>query len=243
MNSVWIGWDPAEMMAWNVAERSLRRHVESLVSVQRLALLRLRSAKVYTRPTLQTATGLWDVLSKAPMSTEHALSRFFVPLLCQYQGWALFVDGDVLFRDDVTKLFAIADPRYAVQVVQHPPLLAEGTKKDGVVQQAYPRKNWSSVILWNCEHLAHAALTLDLLNSAPGRDLHRFCWLEDRLIGALDPAWNHLVNVSPAQTAVKLAHFTLGTPNLPGHDHDPFADEWLATAHRCGYRSHQKVTA
>ncbi len=234
MMPVWIGWDPAEMAAWNVAARSAG------VPAHRLALSPLQKAGLYTRAMEhRTADGrsyLWDVRSDAPMSTEHALSRFWVPMLCEYHGWALFTDGDVLFRGDIQELFALADPKYAVQVVQHAPLLAEGTKKDGQPQTAYHRKNWSSVILWNCGHPANQALTLDVLNTWPGRDLHAFKWLTNDLIGQLPAQYNYLVNVSPMPEDVKIAHFTLGTPNLPGHAEDPFADEWLATAKRAGYR-------
>lgn len=170
------------------------------------------------------------------MSTEHAISRFFVPYLCEYHGWALFVDGDILARADVRELFALADDRYALMCVQHPPLPAEGTKKDGAIQQSYPRKNWSSVVLWNCGHPAHQALTLDALNTWPGRDLHAFTWLRDEEIGALPPDWNYLVNVNALPPYVKIAHFTLGVPATDGHAADPFADEWFAAARMAGYR-------
>jgi hypothetical protein len=235
---VFIGWDPHEMAASVVADYSLKAHARgSYPESRRLTLLELRHRQLYTRPTILWPDGktLWDEISDAPMSTEHAISRFFIPLLCGYQGWALFVDGDVLFRQDVAALFALADPTYAVQVVQHPPLLAGGTKKAGQAQQPYPRKNWSSVMLFNCGHEANRALTLDVLNSWPGRDLHAFRWLDDDVVGVLPADWNHLVNVSAPSESVALAHFTLGTPNLPGHEADPYADEWFAVAKRAGY--------
>jgi hypothetical protein len=233
---VFIGWDPNEMAAAVVADHSLKSRARwPYPESRRLALLEMRAKGLYTRPTEIRDGSLWDVISEAPMSTEHAISRFFVPTLCDHQGWALFTDGDVLFLDDVAKLFGLANPKYAVMVVQHPPLLAGGTKKDGHVQQPYPRKNWSSVVLWNCGHPAHRLLDLGLLNAATGRDLHRFCWLTDDQIGALPADWNHLVNVSAPSESVALAHFTLGTPNLPGHEADPYAEEWFAVAKRTGY--------
>lgn len=169
------------------------------------------------------------------MSTDHAIARFFIPYLCQYQGWALFTDGDVLFRDDVLQLFALADERYAVQVVQHPPLLEEGDKKAGHVQQSYRRKNWSSVVLWNCGHQANRVLTIDVLNAWPGRDLHGFTWLADDLIGELPARWNHLVGVNPPSADPAIVHFTKGTPDMPGHEADAFAGEWMSTAKTLGY--------
>lgn len=228
---VFVGFDPREAEAVNVAITSLRSHTRAVLDIDRLALYQLRHQGLYRRPTTVMPNGqLFDELSDAPMSTEHAITRFYVPLLCRFEGWALFVDGDVLFRDDVVRLFDLGDPRYAVQVVQHPPLLTEGVKKDGQIQQAYPRKNWSSVILWNCAHPAHDALTVEVLNAWPGRDLHAFRWLADDLIGDLPAAWNYLVGVSPALASPSLVHYTLGTPNLADHAQDPFAKEWLAVA-------------
>lgn len=234
---VYVGWDPYELTAHVVATASLQAHSQRMVDIRRLALLELKTRGWYTRPT--TATGehrLWDVISEAPMSTEHAISRFFVPYLNDFRGWALFVDGDILARADIRELFALADPRYAVMCVQHPALPAEGTKKDGAVQQAYRRKNWSSVLLWNCAHPAHQALSLDALNTWPGRDLHAFNWLDDDEIGALPASWNYLVNVSALPPTVNLAHFTLGVPSIDGHAADPFADEWFAVARAAGYQ-------
>lgn len=236
MHRVWIGFDANEMRAQTVAHESLYLHASrSRVRADRLCRLMLRDH--YRRPTTNMPNGqLFDEISGAPMSTDHAIARFFVPFLMEYRGWALFTDGDVLFREDVEQLFALADPLRAVQVVQHGPLLEEGTKKDGHVQQAYPRKNWSSVILWNCGHPANRSLTLDVLNAWPGRDLHAFRWLNDDEIGALPARWNHLVGLSPEDPDPALVHFTLGTPDVAGHEHDPFSDEWYRAAKIAGYK-------
>lgn len=230
---VFIGWDASEMTPHIVAQHSLYRHAHA-ASVHVWRLSRMLLGESYTRPTETRHGQLWDVISEAPMSTSHAIARFFVPVLCRFEGWALFTDGDVLFRDDVAKLFAEADERYAVQVVQHPPLMSEATKKDGHVQQAYPRKNWSSVMLLHCGHPAHRALDLDVLNSWPGRDLHAFTWVPDEAIGPLSSRWNHLVGVNPPSETPALVHYTLGTPDLPGHERDPFADEWREIAAAAG---------
>lgn len=232
---VFIGFDAAEMRACNVAEYSLYRHASrSVVDVSRVSMLTV--VRHYQRPTTRLPNGqLFDEISDAPMSTAHAIARFFIPFLCDYTGYALFTDGDVLFRDDVSHLFALADPQYAVQVVQHPPLLEEGQKKDGHIQQAYARKNWSSVMLFNCGHLANRALTVDVVNSWPGRDLHAFKWLGDHHIGALPARWNWLVGLSAPEPNPALVHYTLGTPDVPGHEGDPFADEWRTSARVAGY--------
>jgi hypothetical protein len=127
----------------------------------------------------------------------------------------------------VHDLFAMADPSKAVMCVQHPNYVpAETTKMDGQMQTLYARKNWSSVVLFNGSHPSNRALTLDLINTVPGRDLHRFCWLKDEEIGALPLEWNWLAGVSEIIDDPKLVHFTLGTPNMPGYDDGVYADEW-----------------
>lgn len=235
---VYIGWDPSEMRAHNVAVSSLHGHAKVRHDVRRLSLDELNAKGLYTRPT-QTATKgqLWDVISDAPMSTGHAIARFFVPLLCEYKGFALFCDGDVLFRDDVGKLMEYADPQYAVMVVQHPPMPEAAIKKDGHIQTQYARKNWSSVMLFNNEHPANQALWMTVLNQWPGRDLHAFKWLNDDQIGALPARFNYLVNVSEPVSDPAICHFTLGTPDVPGHEQDPYAEEWRIAAKYAGYKA------
>jgi lipopolysaccharide biosynthesis glycosyltransferase len=171
------------------------------------------------------------------MSTGHAIARFFVPMYCNYEGWALFTDGDVLFRDDVEHLMQYADPKYAVCVVKHPPMPEQAIKKDGHIQTMYARKNWSSVMLFHCAHPANQTLWTTALNQWPGRDLHAFKWLQDEQIGELPAGWNYLVGVTdPVPPHVSLAHFTLGTPDVIGHEEDPFAGEWRDAAKRAGYK-------
>jgi hypothetical protein len=238
---VFLGFDAKEMRTCNVAKWSIHASANrSEVGVE--ILCRMSLLKHYTRPTSTMRNGqLFDKISDAPMSTGHAIARFFVPFLCDYRGWALFVDGDVLVRRDIRELFALADPTKAVQVVQHPPQTEESVKKLGHVQQAYPCKNWSSAMLFNCAHPANARLSLDTLNNWPGRDLHAFRWLDDpTLIGALPAEWNYLVGVSAPQSDPAIVHYTLGTPDMPGHDDDPFADEWFAAASVAGYRMTRK---
>lgn len=234
----YLGWDSAQMRAWAVAAFSLRMHARVEVEVQRLAMPHLRAAGLYNRPTRFLDDGYWDEISGAPMSTGHAIARFLVPAICGYQGRALFADGDVLFRDDVANLFALADERCAIQVVQHHHDPRETVKMTGHAQTTYARKNWSSVILWNCGHPANAALTVDLVNTLPGRDLHRFCWLDDTLVGALPARWNVLVGSELVADAA-VAHFTEGVPDMPGYEHCEYSDEWYAAARGCGYRFHR----
>jgi len=232
MIPVFIGWDESQIRAWTVAAWSLTNHSPSHIP-KKLRLPLLQTKGIYTRPTERRGAGYWDVISEAPMSTGHAIARFLVPALCGYHGWALFTDGDVLFRDDIDRLFALADGSKAIQVVQHQHEPCATVKMIGQAQTVYARKNWSSVILFNCEHPANRALTVELVNTVPGRDLHRFCWLTDDLIGALPARWNVLIgeeqNEDPA-----ICHFTLGVPDMSGYEYQPFADEWYAAAEQAG---------
>lgn len=225
--SIYIGWDPREANAFGVACRSLQRHLSEHIPIHGLRLEALTAQGLYRRPLEHRAGIMWDLLSDAPMATEHANARWLVKHLAK-EGWALFMDGDVLVRGDLTPLFDGLDPGKALYCVQHhfdPPA---GVKMDGQLQTRYARKNWSSVMAINCDHPANEALTLDLINSVPGRDLHRFCWLDDDLIGSLDPAYNFLVGHSDLGTDPIVVHFTDGIPDMPGYENVPFANEWRA---------------
>ncbi len=133
-------------------------------------------------------------------------------------------------------LFALADPSKAVQCVQHRHEPNETLKMDGQAQLRYARKNWSSVMLFNCGHPANVALDVRLVNTVPGRDLHRFCWLPDELIGTLPRRWNALVGSAGFPEDPALVHFTEGLPDMPGYESVPYADEWFKASKACGYR-------
>lgn len=226
--SIWIGWEPREADAYAVTCRSLFAKSPECPRIQRIDLANLRSMGLYQRETVRRKGQLYDVISDAPMATQFAISRFFTPILAQ-SGWALFMDCDMLARADVNNLFDLADPSKAVMCVQHATPVgkhASGIKMDGQQQTAYARKNWSSVMLFNCDHPANRALSIEMLNSARGRDLHQFCWLDAADIGALPHSWNHLVGVDPHDPLASIAHFTLGVPSMKGYADSEFADEW-----------------
>lgn len=229
--TIWIGYDPREQDAFNVAAQSIRRHLTDEIEIFAVVLPVLQSYGLYQRPTERRDGKLWDRISEAPMSTEFAISRFFIPWLAKHyvaepSDWALFMDCDVMARADLNELFALADPDMALQCVQHDYQPAESVKMDGQVQTAYPRKNWSSVMLWNLNHPAHAALTIAKLNTWAGRALHGFRWLPDQFIGQLPAEWNHLVGVDQPRPDAKLVHFTLGTPSMDGYAACEHAGEW-----------------
>lgn len=145
-------------------------------------------------------------------STQFSLTRFLVPHLAGYSGAALFVDCDMIFRADVYELFAELDHTCSVMVAKHEYTPKTGTKFMGATQHSYPRKNWSSVMLFNCGHKHTHRLTPEYVNSVPPSDLHRFAWTDDDRIGALPLEWNWLVGEYEPNEDAKLLHYTLGTP-------------------------------
>lgn len=190
-----------------------------------LRLGKLTEQGVIDRPYRIYRGGIWDIPSDAPASTEFATTRFLAPLLAQ-RGFAAFMDCDTVTVGDVYELWRLADPRYAVQVVKHEHAGTEGVKMDGQPQTQYPRKNWSSVVLWNVDHPGNRRLTRAMICNLPGRELHAFCWLRDEEIGELPAGWNWLVSVQAMPDALRLAHFTLGGPWLPGWHGGPYDDLW-----------------
>jgi hypothetical protein len=157
-------------------------------------------------------------------------SRFFIPELCNFAGFAIFADAaDMLALGDLAELWALRDKAKAVQVVKHDyetkfPRKYLGTEMECANQQ-YPRKNWSSLVLWNCGHIAHFDAR-EKLRSAPGSFLHRFSWLDDELIGELPAAWNWLADEYGPNDQAKLLHFTAGIPAIRRHRDVAHAREW-----------------
>lgn len=224
---VYIGYDPRELDAFLVARHSLIRH-SMFVDVRGLILRDMESYGHYSRKTSHINGKHYDHISNAPMSTEFALTRFLTCMLAKNEGadWAVFMDCDVLIREDINRLFDLADDKYAVMCVKHAANKhINGEKMDGQTQTDYPRKNWSSVMLINCKHPSNEKLTTELINTANGRDLHRFCWLEDHEIGGLPDSWNHLVGIDQRADDADILHFTLGIPSMTGEQNKE-ADEW-----------------
>jgi lipopolysaccharide biosynthesis glycosyltransferase len=231
--SIFIGFDPRECDAFAVCRGTMIAKMGPMppVGVYGIVLDVLRQRGLYTRPT-EVRPGfdrpiLFDVISQHPMATEFAISRFLTGHLAQ-QGYAVFMDCDMLVRDNIRRLFDFcqADRTKALWCVKHAHEPTGEFKMDGQVQSAYGRKNWSSFMVWNVDHEANKSLTIDMINTLPGRDLHRFCWLDDDEIGELDLGWNWLVGASPPIEKPKVVHFTNGLPSMRGFDNQPFADEW-----------------
>jgi len=161
-------------------------------------------------------------------STEFTYSRFLTPTLAGFNGWALFCDCDFLWLGDVGELLEHTQSTKAVYCVQHDYRPQETTKMDGAVQTVYPRKNWSSLMLFNCDHDAVRALTPQVVNRESGAYLHRMQWVADADIGALPVDWNWLEgwNEKPARGTPKAVHFTRGGPWFPQWQDVDYGDLW-----------------
>jgi hypothetical protein len=214
---VFVGWDPREDIAWEVCRHSiLSRTNPRQVQVTPLVQSDLRAQGLYTRPI--------DTLA----ATEFSLTRFLTPHLAGQQGYAVFVDCDFLFLTDIRDVLKDIDPCKAISVVQHDYRPQPGMKMDGAIQHPYPRKNWSSFIVFNCSHPSVQALTPIIVNQATPSFLHRFEWLKDSDIGALDKGWNYLEGWYPPEyDYLKAIHYTLGGPWFHNKRSCDFADLWL----------------
>ena len=215
---IFIGWDSREPIAYEVAKHSIERRTSIPVEIQPIKLQELTEQKLYWRGQ--------DPLA----STEFTYSRFLTPRLASYRGWALFCDCDFLFLSDIAALAAYCRGNEAVYCVQHDYRPSETTKMDGAVQTLYPRKNWSSLMLFNCEHPSVRALTPEVVNRESGAFLHRMQWVADAEIGSLPVEWNWLEgwNKQPPEGVPNAVHFTRGGPWFEQWQSVEYANLWLA---------------
>jgi hypothetical protein len=169
-------------------------------------------------------------------SNAFIYSRFLVPYLCDFKGMALFVDGDMICRTDIAEILWEHDQDEAVKVVKHYYQTKHPVKYLGAKNEDYPKKNWSSVMLWNCGHHLNKQLTPQFVMDKPGKYLHRFEWLkhEDQ-VGKLDNTWNWLETEYEYNPDAKLVHHTLGTPCFKDYQNSDYAKEWWQTYHRMIY--------
>lgn len=212
MLNVFIGFDPKETVAYHVLAHSILRRASIPVSIA--PLMQSQLGGIYTRERGPTE------------STQFSLTRFLVPALSAYRGWSLFMDCDMLCLADIAELAGWIEraPDKALLVCQHDYTPKTERKFLDQVQTKYPRKNWSSLMLFN--NARCAALTPAYVNSASGLDLHRFRWLEDAAIGSLPLEWNWLVGEYPPTPAAKIVHYTLGGPYFDDYRDCDYADEW-----------------
>ena len=214
--NVYIGYDSKEDIAYRVCKYSILKRSRSNIKITSLKLYELIAKNLYKRDV--------DPLA----STEFTYSRFLVPALNNYNGWAIFCDCDFIFFEDISNILKDIDQSKAVYCVQHDYTPKEKHKMDGQKQTIYPRKNWSNFILFNCSHPSNKKLSLDLVNSETGSFLHQFKWLEDHEIGSLDERWNWLEGWTSNHNDKKpfAVHYTRGGPWFDEWQDVEFASEW-----------------
>lgn len=207
---VFVGYDPREAIAYHTCANSIIRQASKPVAIIPLAL------------------NLFDDYRETHTdgSNQFIYSRFLVPHLMDYSGFAIFIDGDMIVRDDIVKLWNLQNPYMDVQVVKHNYQTKMTEKYLGAKNENYPRKNWSSVILWNCGSFPNRKLTPEFVQHATGSDLHRFTWIEDERIGELPKEWNWLPDEYGENPDAKLLHYTLGTPCFHEFATTPQGNEW-----------------
>lgn len=159
-------------------------------------------------------------------SNPFTYTRFLTPYLMAFRGWAVFADGDMVCRSDIAELWTLRDASKAVQVVKHDYRTKARRKYLGNRNEDYPRKNWSSLVLWNCGHPANRRLTPDFIGDQDGAFLHQFRWLEDEAIGEIPPAWNWLAVEYTPNDSASLLHYTLGTPCFSDYRATEMAEHW-----------------
>lgn len=207
---IFVGYDPREAVAYHTCANSIIRQASQPVAIIPLAL------NLFTDYNETHTDG----------SNQFIYSRFLVPHLMEHQGWAIFIDGDMIVRDDIVKLWNLRQEDKDVMVVKHNYKTRMKEKYLGAKNEDYPRKNWSSVILWNCGNHSNQRLTPEFVQQATGAELHRFTWIEDSCIGELPPEWNWLPDEYGANLDAKLLHYTLGAPCFHEFATTPQSDEW-----------------
>lgn len=221
---VFIGFDPVESIAWHTMAHSIFTRSSRPVALVPVNLTNLKN--IYTRER------------DPKQSNEFSFIRFLVPYLSAYEGYAIFFDCDMMLRTDINEIFeeVTKDPGKALYVVKHDYEPKNEIKFLNKVQYKYPRKNWSSVIVWDCSHPSNKSLTPSYVNSASGMELHRFLWLKDDEIGQLDVRWNWLVGEYENHPEdVKNVHWTLGGPYFKEYAEVDFASEWFAEKEQMAY--------
>ena len=207
---VFVGYDPREAIAYHTCVNSIIRHASQPVAIIPIALNLFQDYK-------ETHTD---------GSNHFIYTRFLVPHLMGFKGWAIFIDGDMIIRGDIVELWNLRELDKDVMVVKHDYQTCMPVKYLGAKNEDYPRKNWSSVILWNCNSFPNSQLTPEFVQTSSGSFLHRFAWLDDSRIGDLPPEWNWLPDEYGPNLNAKLLHYTLGAPCFQEFADTPQGNEW-----------------
>lgn len=210
MINLYVGYDEREAIAYHVFCHSVIKNTSIPVKITPLVLSQLKEFNE----------------THQDRSNDFVYSRFLTPYLNEFDGWAIFADGDMICQADLKELIGMADPNKALMVVKHDYQTKASIKYLGNINENYPRKNWSSVILWNCSHPKHKILTPEFVSNQTGKFLHRFSWLDDNDIGELPVEWNWLACEYEKNTDAKLIHYTLGTPCFKDFRDTDMAEIW-----------------
>lgn len=207
---MFVGYDPREAVAYHVCANSIIRTASSPVAIIPIALNLFQDYQ-------ETHTD---------GSNQFIYSRFLVPYLMNFHGRAIFIDGDMIVRSDIVELYESLEIGMDVAVVKHDYQTRMTEKYLGSKNENYPRKNWSSVIVWDCQTYPNKQLTPEFVQKQPGSFLHRFSWIDNDRIQSLDPVWNWLPDEFGPNPDAKLLHYTLGTPCFHEFADTPQAEEW-----------------
>ena len=209
---IYVGFDPRESVVYHTFTQSLIEKSTLPIEITPLAVSTLN----FYEETHQDK------------SNDFVYSRFLTPYMSNFDGLSIYVDGDMICQADIKELIELRDESKAVQVVKHNYKTKAKNKYLDNKNENYPRKNWSSVILWNCAHPKHKILTPDFINKQTGKFLHRFSWLENEEIGELPIEWNWLAIEYPKNPLAKLIHYTLGAPCFKDYRDTSMAENWLS---------------
>ena len=230
---IFIGWDNREAISGIVCKYSILKSTKYLESnIHFLEQKQLRKEKLYYRKSFTNANGQYfDSIDNKPFSTEFSFTRFLVPEICRQQqldGWALFLDGDIVVNTDIHKLFDLADDRYGVMWVKFNwlPDKSDKQKMDGMIQTRYNKKLWSSMMLFNLNHPDVKKLDHISVNQSTGSYLHKFQWIKDKDIGPLPEEWNFVPGVTNSKTP-KAIHYTKGGPWFEEYKDCDYGEVWI----------------
>jgi lipopolysaccharide biosynthesis glycosyltransferase len=206
-----VGYDPKESIAYHTFCNSLICNSSSPLEILPLHLPNLKNYKE----------------NHSDGSNNFIYTRFLVPYLCNFDGWCIYADGDMICNEDIAKLWRLKNNQKAIQVVKHDYKTKQNIKYFGKLNENYPKKNWSSLILWNCSHIANKVLSPEFVSKMDGKFLHRFEWLKSEEIGDIPKEWNWLAIEYEDNYDAKIIHYTLGTPCLLEYRKTSMSDIWM----------------
>ncbi len=205
-----VGFDQREAVAYHTFTQSVIE--QSTIPIR------------FTPLSMKSLSGYNEVHKDG--SNDFIYSRFLVPYMMNFKGWAIYADGDMVCLQDIKNLWSLRNNNYAVQVVKHDYKTKITEKYWGNKNEDYPRKNWSSLILWNCEHKAHKILDPDFIQKQTGAFLHRFSWVKDTDIGEINKEWNWLAMEYEDKKDINLIHYTIGTPCFKEYNNTSLSSYW-----------------